>query len=461
MAFLNIKFSLPAFIAGALVASCSASGSVESSNSDHSLPDTLRVATLYGPTSYFLYREEKMGYDYSLVATLASEKGMELDLKVATSLPQAIAMLDSGIVDLIAYEVPMTLDNKERLEHCGPESETSQVLVQPKKGGPEYISDVTQLVGRDVYVEGGSKYLQRMQNLNDELGGGINIHTVDRDTIITEDLIDMVSEGEIPLTVVDSDIARINKTYYPDLDISLQVSFPQRSSWAVLKNMKWLADSINAWIESPEPRHENDVLLKRYFELSKMAHPEYDVDLSKGKISAYDNIFRRYAPEIGWDWRLLAAQSFVESRFKPEVESWAGAKGLMQIMPATAVRFGIDPAQLADPEVSVSTAVKVIAILNKTFNGRVADPDERVKFVIAAYNSGPGHIIDAINLAKKTGKDPEVWQGNVEEALKLKSNPKYYNDPVVRNGYFRSRQTTNYVHEVFQFYDKVSEKIPA
>ena len=174
-----------------------------------------------------------MGYDYELVTALAVDKGLTLKVDIAPSLSRAIEMLDSGKVDLIAYEVPITAEYKEKVVACGPENITTQVLVQPKRGEEELITDVTGLVGKDVYVEAESKYEARMNNLNQELGGGIRIHPVNRDTMITEDLIAMVSEGKIPLTVVDSDIAHINKTYYNDLDINTQLSFEQRSGWAV------------------------------------------------------------------------------------------------------------------------------------------------------------------------------------------------------------------------------------
>ena len=112
--------------------------------------------------------------------------------------------------------------------------------MQPR--GDSLITDVTQLVGRDVYVEQNSKYEYRLQNLNNELGGGINIHSMPQDSLITEDLIGLISEGKLPLTIVDSDIARLNKTYYDDIDISLAVSFPQRASWAVRTDNNLLAD---------------------------------------------------------------------------------------------------------------------------------------------------------------------------------------------------------------------------
>lgn len=424
---------------------------------DYGWPDTLRVATLYSPTSFFMYRDEEMGYDYSLVRAMAEEKGSVLDLQVAPSLGDAIEMLDSGRVDLIAYEVPVTLDYREHALPCGPVNETSQVLVQPRS--TDRITDVTELVGRDIYVEAGTKYHQRLINLNDELGGGINIHTVDRDTLITEDLIDMVATGEIPLTVVDSDIARINKTYYPKLDITMPLSFPQRSSWAVSPDRPWLADSINSWMGEEKPRQENAILLRRYFELSKDVPSIYTLDLSHGHVSPYDNVFRKYAKQLDWDWRMLAAIAFIESKFNNEVVSWAGARGIMQVMPSTARAYKTDPMAMIDPEVSVDVACQIIASLDQALASRVPDRIERIKFILAAYNSGPAHIYDAIALAKKTGKNPQVWDGNVAEALLLKANPEYYNDPVCKFGYFRGRQTTSYVREVFDFYNRISTKI--
>ncbi len=294
----------------ALVAACSGSGKNENAQIQEpttDFPDTLRVATLYSPTSYFIYKEEKMGYDYGLVEKLVADKNVVLDLVVATNLASMIAMLDSGLVDLIAYEVPITSEYKDRVLHCGAENFTSQVLVQPKNSEDSRISDVTQLVGRDVYVEKDSKYQHRLENLNNELGGGINIHPIDKDTLITEDLIEMVSDGTIPLTIVDSDIARINKTYYKDLDITLELSFPQRSSWCVSPTKPWLADSINVWFEQESPRRVKATLLKRYFELSKNELSIYNLDLSRGVISvSYDPLFKKYAKQlimIGVYWR--------------------------------------------------------------------------------------------------------------------------------------------------------------
>lgn len=436
----------------------------ETDTLSRALPDTLRVGTLYSPTSYFIYRGEPMGYDYSLVNDFARAKGMVIDLQVATSLNSLVRMLDSGQVDLLAYEIPVTTEYKDHIRPCGPETFTSQVLVQPKepKGGYPRITNVTQLVGRDVYVEKDSKYQYRLENINENLGGGINIHPIDRDTLITEDLIEMVSQDEIPLTIVDSDIARINKTYFPNLDISLEISFPQKASWGVAPDKAWLADSVNAWFDQDEPRKENAALLKRYFELSKGMPPSImTLDLSKGKVSPFDGLFRKYAGEAEIDWRLLAAQGFVESRFNPSAVSWAGARGVMQIMPGTGRQFGASPAQLADTETSIRLATKIYNLLDRSLASDVPDPMERRKFIMAAYNGGIAHVRDAIALAKKYGKNPQVWDGNVETALMMKSKPEYFNDPVCRYGYFRGTETTRYVKDVIGLYDRVRKRIKA
>lgn len=399
-----------------------------------------------------------MGYDYDLISRFGKDKGIVIDLEVAPSLSALIEMMDSGKIDVAAYEIPITAEYRNHVIPCGTENITHQVLVQPKKGRDERITDVTQLVGKEIYVEKDSKYQHRLNNLNDEIGGGIIIHTVAEDTLITEDLIEMVSNGKIPLTVVDSDIAQLNKTYYNSLDIGMEISFPQRSSWGVTPGKEWLADSIDTWFADSEPQNMQARLLKRYFELSK-ENPEYNIDLSRGKISPYDHLFRKYASQIDWDWRVLASQGYAESHFDSTVVSWAGARGIMQIMPRTANAYGLPASQITNPEANIKTAVAIIKDLDNSLKKHVPDPTERSKFVLAAYNSGIAHIYDAIALAKKYGKNPQVWSGNVEEALLMKANPEYYNDPVCKFGYFRGRQTTQYVIKVLDFYERCRKQI--
>ena len=221
----------------------------------------------------------------------------------------------------------------------------------------------------------------------------------------------------------------------------------------------WLADSINQWMNQEQPKKTQSWLLKRYFELSKNEFSFSNFKFKDGRISPYDNLLKKYAKEIDWDWRLLAAQAFTESHFDTTVVSWAGARGIMQIMPSTARAYGLTDDKMANPEASISTAVKIIKSLDKSLSKYVPDKNERLKFIIAAYNSGIAHVYDAIALAKKYGKNPQIWDGNVAESILMKSKPEYYNDEVCKYGYFRGRQTVAYVKKVMDFYDRCKHEI--
>ncbi len=418
-------------------------------------PDTLYAATLYGPTSYFIYRGQEMGFDYENLRQFAEDEGMVLKLSVAPSLPALVKMVNSGEVQLAAYPVPKIEEYSKLVKHAGHKEVTWQVLVQPQ--GKERVSDVTELVGKTVYVEKDSKYEYRLRNLDNELGGGIEIVPISRDTLVAEDLIEMVDRKEIPMTVVDSDIAELNKSYFPNLDISMKVSLDQYSSWAVGNGMDSLAAKLDRWEKRRETTDMVRSIYKKYFEISKGGSHEGDhaqlQELRKrhdGRISPYDASFRKYSSIPGYDWEFLAAIGFNESRFDHDVVSWAGARGLMQIMPATAKAMGVDGVDT--PDGNIHAAAKLLRKLDKALEEKVPDKEERLRFVAAAYNCGLGHVYDAIALAAKNGLNPQVWLGNVSEAALLKTKPQYYNDPVVKNGYFRGRETVEFVDRVMNVY---------
>ena len=157
-------------------------------------------------------------------------------------------------------------------------------------------------------------------------------------------------------------------------------------------------------------------------------------------------LFMRYAPMARWDWRLLAAQCYQESCFDPKAYSWAGARGLMQIMPATAAQIGLPESKMYDPEENIYAAVRYIIKLTSHFQD-IRDPRERQLFVLGSYNGGFFHIRDAMALAKKDGKNPHRWDDVSEYVLKL-SMPQYYNDPVVKYGYMRGQETATYVSRI-------------
>ncbi|MCL1937930.1 MAG: transporter substrate-binding domain-containing protein [Candidatus Azobacteroides sp.] len=418
----------------------------------------INVLTVAGSMSYFIYKGEPKGYEYELLNDFAESCKLKINIKLAENESKLVEMLLKNEGDLIAYNIPITKENKASLFYCGREVTNQQVLIQRTGKGETQLKDVTDLIGKDVWVIHDSKYQRRMKNLNDELGGGINIRVIDKDTISAEDLIEMVAMGKIPYTVSDADIAKLNKTYYPNINISLQVSHPQRASWAVRKTSPFLAAILNDWFKENQNDSHYKSIVKRYFEMSKRPNDSQmamAIVMGPHQISPFDHFFKEYAKQIQWDWRLLAAISFQESKFCTNCVSWAGATGLMGLMPKTAEAFGLPSDQLDDPEGSVMAATGFLKRLNRSFS-EIQNENERIKFILAAYNAGAGHIYDAQALAEKYGKDPHLWE-EVEEYVRLKSLPEYYNDPVCKQGYFRGTETINYVRNVVDRWNQYQE----
>ena len=424
--------------------------------------DTLIAITGYNAYSYFIYRGQPMGYEYELLNLFAKHLGVHLKIVVDKELTQMFDDLENCRGDLIAYSLTVTSERKKRFAFTVPLHSTKQVLVQRRPAGwrrmtldqirARLVTNPLQLVGKDVYVSAGSAYIQRLKNLSDEIGGGINVIVADSN-LTTEDLIKMVAEGEIDYTVADENIADMNQAYYSNLDVSVEISFPQNIAWAVRKTSVNLLRKLNEWIEKEKKKTEYYVIYQRYFE-NRLAYrrrlkSEF-FSHAGGKISEYDELIKKYAAELGWDWRILASLIYEESHFNPKAKSWAGAIGLMQLMPVTAKQYNVTNPE--NPSENLKAGIKYLKWLDDFWADYIKDKDERIKFVLASYNIGLGHIQDARRLAEKYGANPNLWDGNVEVYLLKKSEPKYYNDKVVKFGYISGKQTVKYVREILNRY---------
>ncbi|MDR1763047.1 MAG: transglycosylase SLT domain-containing protein [Dysgonamonadaceae bacterium] len=435
-----------------LASSCRKTEKSQDENDFQKILETgeINVLTMSGSMSYFIYKGEERGYEYEILKSFADSYGLKINIKLAENETKLAEMLDEKEGDLVAYNIPVTNEGKEHYLYCGQEAVNEMVLVQRSNRGDTILKDVTELIGKDVWSIDNSKYFNRIHNLNDEVGGGINIHTIEEDSITVEDLIEMVSKGQIPYTVSDADMAKLNRTYYRNIDISLVVGHPQRSSWAVRKSNPALAEAINIWFQENISKPAYKQINKRYFEMSKMPGDEPAPILGKGQISPFDALFRKYARTVPVDWRLMASIAYQESKFHTNLVSWAGASGVMGLMPKTASSLGLSADSIFNPDDNIRIAAQLIRRLNKIFNS-IDDEPERIKFILAAYNAGSGHVADARALAEKYGSNPNNW-AEVEEFLKLKSLPEYYSDPVCKSGYLRGTETLNYVRSVGERY---------
>ena len=261
----------------------------------------------------------------------------------------------------------------------------------------------------------------------------------------TAQLLDMLSKGEADIAALSIPVTQIEAQGLQAAgasDKNLTVS------WAVRGDAPQLVEALQTWYaDNPQiavARQEKTRYEGRR-QVKRTVRAPY-ISREKGLISSYDEKFRQAAAETGWDWRLIAAQCYQESGFDPTAVSWAGARGLMQIMPTTARGLGVSPEQLYSPDVNIRTAARYISKLNEMFSD-IRSREERIKFVLAAYNGGPGHVRDAMALAGKYGGNAQRWADVSTYVLRL-SEPKYYRDPVVKHGYMIGKETHGYVADV-------------
>jgi len=425
--------------------------------------DTLLVLTGYNAYSYFIYKGQPMGFEHDLVKKLAEYLRITPVFILEKSITDMFSLLNNKQGDLIAFNLTITKERIEKIAFVNYYNTTKQVLVQRKPDKwqrmmthqieKELIRDPAELIGKTIVVRSASSYIPRLKNLSDEIGGDINIVEADPELTI-ENLIGQVASGEIDYTISDKNIALLNEASHNNIDVKTDISLSQRIAWGVRQSSTELRDTINYWLDSIKNTQYFAVTYNRYYKnryaYKRRITSEY-LSHEGGKISGYDEFIKESAIKLNWDWRLMASQMYQESQFKPNVKSWAGAVGLMQLLPTTAKMYGIT--NLYDPKSNIRAGTKFLVSLDKYWSEFIEDSTERIKFMLASYNVGRGHIDDARRLAEKYRVNPNVWEDNVEFYLLQKSKPKYYNDEVVRNGYCRGKETVKYVKEIFERYE--------
>ncbi len=420
----------------------------------------LRVLAENSSTSYFIYRGKKMGFEYEMLREFARELGVELEIITVDNLDDMDRMLNRGEGDLIACNYTISIERKKEIDFTVPYLTTKQVLVQQKPIGWENLDketyrkkvlhDPTQLARKKISVWKNSSYQQRLLNLQEEIGDSIYIQPVSGD-FSAEDLIEQVSEGTIPFTVVEKNVAEVNSKFYDNIDVDLEISFNQRTAFGVRKTSPLLKAKMNEWLLRFVQQPSFKYMKYKYFELAQITINSKDEQssLGGGQLSKYDLIFKREAGKYGWDWRLLASLAYQESKFNPNAVSFGGAYSMMQFMPGTGPKYGVYPS--SPPEVQIAGGMKKLYADFQSWKD-IPSVEQRQKFALASYNAGLGHIKDAQRLAVKHGLNAKKWDGNVEEMVKNLSNRKYYRDPLVKHGAMRGSHTAKYVASIFSRY---------
>ena len=404
------------------------------------------------------YNTEKptpSGFEYELLSDFCKSNGLELEMIVNENLDSCFSLLDSCKVDVVAVGIGSNKDMKRRYLLTNPILMQRSVLVQrlPKDWNKmstanevenQLLRSSVDLAGKTIHLPQGSHEVKLLEHLSDQIGD--TIYIVECDSLNSVDLVQAVSTGDIDYTVVEEYVARMASIGLKGLDTKLNVSVEQPLCWAIHNHDgdSSLLVSLNSWIDNFEQRNLNRILAKYVNKGNVFGNRKPKAC----ELSGFDDIIKKTAKNIGWDWRLLASLIFQESRFRLDLESEKGAFGLMQLMPVVMEKYGID--YDATPEQQLEAGGKLLKYLGECFENKVSDSAERVKFVLASYNAGLGHVYDAQRLALKYGSNPEVWDNNVDYFILNKS--KYYNDTCCRAGYLRGTETYRFVEEVLDRY---------
>lgn len=429
----------------------------------------LTILAENSPASYFIYRGRNMGYEYELLYEFAKDKNIRLQVRMVNDLDEMMLHLDSCNGDVIACNLTITSGRSEQIDFTVPHLKTHQVLIQRKPENYRKLSkkelkdtlvtEIEALQGKTIHVWKNSSYYTQIKLLNDQLALNMNIIATDGD-LITEELIRMVSDGEIDYTIADENIAKIDLRYYSNIDISLKMSHEDSIAFGVRKTSPALRDSISAWLTAKENRSTIGEVNRKYFKrknLSNKANQDYS-SLNGDVLSPYDEIIKRESDKIGWDWRLISAIIYQESKFETWKESWAGAFGIFQFMPKTAASYGISPSSSAEEQ--IMAGVKKLDKNYRQWLEVIPDSTECIKFTLATFNAGRAHVDDARALCSVYNLDDNVWKDNVSDMILNLSKPTYYRHKVVKNGYCRGTETYDYIIEIIQRFEEYKAAFP-
>ncbi len=408
----------------------------------------LRVLTRNNAVTYFIWRGRLMGFEYELMRRFARQQDLQLEMILAPSREHLIPMLLWGAGDLVSAS--LTITNQRRtygIEFSKPYNEVTEVVVA--RADDTDLNHVTQLDGRTIWVRRSSSYWTTLERLR--VKGHIRfILKAAPESMETEEIIDKVASGEYDLTVSDSHILDVALTWRDDVRAAFNIKENVHHGWAVRKENKELLAALNAFLDKEYRQTFYNVTHKKYFKSPRRIQQlvKHRADGGNGgRLSPYDDLVKKYSEMYGFDWPLIVALMYHESRFKKDAVSWAGARGVMQVLPVTAQRFGIK--DLEDPEKGIIAGMKMLDWLYDQFELELP-VQERTWFTLASYNAGLGHVYDARELAKKLDLDPNRWSDNVEVAMLKLAKPEYYRDATY--GYVRGLEPVLYVRNIRKLY---------
>jgi membrane-bound lytic murein transglycosylase F len=409
----------------------------------------LRMITSAAHNTYFFYQGKPTGFEYDLAGEFARYLNVELDV-VAPGWNNMFAYLKQGKGDFIAAGLAITKDRLRQSVFSIPYMTIQQRIVHHYLNfGPKDLSDMEY---RTFHVRRGTSYHSRLKDLKDS---GIDFQYVLHDNTPTEELIAMVNDREIKFTIADSNIALLNRRYFPDIHIGIPIQRRESVAWAVRRTDDDMLQEMNRFLLYANESGILKDLTDKYYENIR-DFDTYELkkfhERIKTRLPKYRDLIIEESAKYGFDWRLVAAVVYQESHFNPNAKSFTNVRGLMQVTHATAKEMGISNRR--NPSQSIKAGIKYLNRMRGRFNA-IDDPYQRLLFALASYNVGYGHVTDAMALAREKNWDPHTWQA-LKATLPLLSKAKVYKK--TKHGYARGWEPIHYVERILTYFDILRQK---
>lgn len=401
--------------------------------------DTLYALLFYHASDYFVYRGAPIGFQYDMLKQMAKDMGKDIVITVESDPEKAFYTCFANQYDLVAMDVNKSQIFTKYLVFSEPHSYSYPVLIS-RRNMP--ISDT---VAHELHVPAMFPVDITLEGLDSHVKWEL-VYTEHENT---EDLFELLAEKKVDFIVSDYNLAVTLLPFYPNMRIVERAGSDFNREWVLNPGNPVLNDTINNWLVNFKRTKKYEVLCKRYLTTSSQVIRHSFGKSSRASISEYDAIIKKYSKAYGIDWRFVSSIIFQETKFNTDLVGVGGSFGIMQIMPETAENYGLT--DTSSIEEQIKAGVKHIAALYKRYP-KVSNELDRMYVTAAAYNAGSGHIQDAMALCAKYEKDSvNTWQ-NIFKYLSLKSQKEYYNDPVVRCGYYPGSHTIRYAKEVMERY---------
>jgi len=411
--------------------------------------NTLNVVLLNAPSTYYIGPEGPQGFEYDLLKSYADHLGVDLNITTAHTIKEAIELSKQKNIHITSASLAKTPQREEKY-HFGPsyfEVEEQVICNRGMLRGSNFPRNVEDLAGLSIMVGTDTSYSETLKKLQAD---GFDINVTTTAEYSTEELLQKVANHEIDCTVADSNIYALNLRYFPEIALAFSISGREQLAWVLPRNSKELEADMYAWLNDYHQKGKMTQLKDHYYSYI-LFFDYYNTKMfykrMKSRLPKYEKYFKDAAKKFDIPWTLLASVSYQESHWNARAKSFTGVRGLMMLTKRTAKILGVK--NRLNPKASVIGGTRHLKQMIK-FVPKEVQGENRLKFALAAYNIGMGHIRDAQRLAKKLGLNQNVWS-DLKIVLPLLSQKKYYK--TLKYGYARGAEPVKYVESIYNYKD--------